>query len=860
MTVLSSDTIWRDYVTDGVPGSGAHQPDKAEIREWANAYLAATFKSRAFVETIEVGVSVQVIHTDGLAAPGDGGGAAHKRMSLADITSAGYPSLAYFRSVDRYMPDGSTDATNGGYWVIDTNQILNPKMFEAVGDEDGTGSGTDDTAAFDAAFALSELVYIPVGGYKVTKTYADESMFGPGLLYINGTELMGKRLRVGISDPGGTYNVPRGVVIGAEGPGPNGIELNSQHSAWMQFQPTRDGDECQIQLYGMGTAGIGEAQSGTDEVQVSYAGFPAASEDLMEVGDYISFAGTEYLIDTITFSGGVLQSFTVTTLASGAVSFGSTFTDTFYHQYQWSVGTCDTSGTAVTWKSGDYFNQGSSVSGQSKIKINGTAYTVSSITNFKNLVIGSSAGTQTDVAFVQKDLALSKHMTLLRMQTLKGSHEETLAVYQRLDGDFYFQSQYAGSGKVRAIKFRTDVDLQESSTEKDHLTVESGGKVAIGVPIIDTEAKLEVSRRHPTAQTTDGTSDKTIATFGANFDEANGRYLNIEVRNNYRGPYIQGLQAGGSAADWALNPDGGNVAIGTHNDVSNTLHVQGDFYATSVINAGTTINLAADKATGGGAMARIGWGSGDKFFMAPTDQAGDFDYTKEFLFNWSGNAKWTAEGGFVVQGGDLDVAGHVLPVTDNTYDLGSASLRFDDVYATNSTIQTSDAREKKLLGPLSPQELAVAQRIAGLIQTFKWLSAIAEKGEDKARIHISPTSQAVRDAFSSEGLDPSNYGMFVATPKFKREVVKQEIQVEVQPEVTKEIEVDGKLQTNVVQEALYETVVKEHFVDVPVLDENGNQEFIYGLRPTELAMFLAAAALTRLDQQEARIAALESAA
>ena len=38
--------------------------------------------------------------------------------------------------------------------------------------------------------------------------------------------------------------------------------------------------------------------------------------------------------------------------------------------------------------------------------------------------------------------------------------------------------------------------------------------------------------------------------------------------------------------------------------------------------------------------------------------------------------------------------GNVLPFTDNTYDIGSLTKRFDDVYATNGTIQTSDVNQK----------------------------------------------------------------------------------------------------------------------------------------------------------------------
>ncbi|MCI5058224.1 MAG: tail fiber domain-containing protein [Flavobacteriales bacterium] len=42
----------------------------------------------------------------------------------------------------------------------------------------------------------------------------------------------------------------------------------------------------------------------------------------------------------------------------------------------------------------------------------------------------------------------------------------------------------------------------------------------------------------------------------------------------------------------------------------------------------------------------------------------------------------------------LQVEGNIAPGTDNTYDLGTSSLRWDDVYATNGTIQTSDKRLK----------------------------------------------------------------------------------------------------------------------------------------------------------------------
>src|SRR5688572_20700638 len=32
--MVETNTVWRDYATDGVPSSGAHKPLKSDIREW----------------------------------------------------------------------------------------------------------------------------------------------------------------------------------------------------------------------------------------------------------------------------------------------------------------------------------------------------------------------------------------------------------------------------------------------------------------------------------------------------------------------------------------------------------------------------------------------------------------------------------------------------------------------------------------------------------------------------------------------------------------------------------------------------------------------------------------------------------
>jgi hypothetical protein len=97
---------------------------------------------------------------------------------------------------------------------------------------------------------------------------------------------------------------------------------------------------------------------------------------------------------------------------------------------------------------------------------------------------------------------------------------------------------------------------------------------------------------------------------------------------------------------------------------------------------------------------------------------------------------------------------------DNTLAFGSPSVRWTDIYATNGTIQTSDINEKDEIKDLSVEEKAVATRIKGLFKTFKFKSAIASKGSDKARIHCGVIAQDVEAAFKAENLDPTRYGIF----------------------------------------------------------------------------------------------------
>ena len=151
------------------------------VADYVGATITTTgkvpvFQLKANAEASTILATVGAIQTLGYVAPGVGG-ANYVRTSYATIVSDAYPLAAYFRSVDRFMPDGSTDATNGGYWLL-TETFVSPEMFGAVG----------DGVTLDVAALLAMIAAAGVGGVM---------HLSPGKTYLidrNITTLTGQRL------------------------------------------------------------------------------------------------------------------------------------------------------------------------------------------------------------------------------------------------------------------------------------------------------------------------------------------------------------------------------------------------------------------------------------------------------------------------------------------------------------------------------------------------------------------------------------------------------------------------------------------------------------------------------------------
>ena len=117
---------------------------------------------------------------------------------------------------------------------------------------------------------------------------------------------------------------------------------------------------------------------------------------------------------------------------------------------------------------------------------------------------------------------------------------------------------------------------------------------------------------------------------------------------------------------------------------------------------------------------------------------------------------------------------HTLPITqhlaasgDNTQQLGVSARRWSVVFAATGTINTSDAREKTEVRPLSAAEIAAAKDLGKEIGAYRWLASVQEKGVD-AREHIGMTVQRAIQIMEAHGLDPFNYG-FICFDKWDDE-------------------------------------------------------------------------------------------
>lgn len=172
--------------------------------------------------------------------------------------------------------------------------------------------------------------------------------------------------------------------------------------------------------------------------------------------------------------------------------------------------------------------------------------------------------------------------------------------------------------------------------------------------------------------------------------------------------------------------------------------------------------------------------------------------------------------------GNHKFKGNLLPMTDNFSAIGSASFRAKDIFTVNAVTVGSDEALKTPLEAPPAALLAVGRDLLGKISVYQLLAAVAEKGADKARLHLGLSAQVVEATFANHGLDARRYGMFCEDNLFKVEQKTRKAQRQVTQKVTRQEPmwetVDGKARLSYVAVEAEEPVYEE----LPAVDADGN--------------------------------------
>ena len=140
--------------------------------------------------------------------------------------------------------------------------------------------------------------------------------------------------------------------------------------------------------------------------------------------------------------------------------------------------------------------------------------------------------------------------------------------------------------------------------------------------------------------------------------------------------------------------------------------------------------------------------AGQKFFLASGAIELGAAYGDVYLSSSNGTLQ--------IGGGQVAAGGDCVPVGNNMYSLGRGGLKWTDVYAQNSTIQTSD-REKK-------EDIVYGlDRYRALFDRLKPVSYRLKDGQS-GRTHLGLIAQDVEAALAACGLSDMDFAGFIKSP------------------------------------------------------------------------------------------------
>jgi hypothetical protein len=350
----------------------------------------------------------------------------------------------------------------------------------------------------------------------------------------------------------------------------------------------------------------------------------------------------------------------------------------------------------------------------------------------------------------------------------------------------------------------------------DVITV-SGSNVGIGETSPSHNLHVSSSSGSVLALTA-GSTDNAQVRFGDSSDDDAGK-INYDNSSNHMALHT-------NAAERMRIDSAGRLLVGTTSSASTTAgaKISGTGSITSVVSGGQCLRL--NRLSSDGDIIQ---------FWKDSASVGSIGNLVDELYISTTGASGLFLGGTKLQpmyNGSL---------SDNTIDLGHPDRRFDDIYATNGTINTSDFNEKQDIASLTATEMLVGKRISTLFKTFRWKDSVAEKG-DNARTHTGVIAQDVQAAFTAEGLDAGDYALFISDTWWTHDVYVPAVEADEDNEIEA---VDAYTRTDT-----YDTEAEA--------PEGATSKTRLGIRYPELLSFVAAYNEQRFASIEARLTALEA--
>lgn len=180
--------IWRDFVTDGVSGSGEWKPKKSEIREWGTRLedslktgAGKQFDTLALFIAASIPADVDYIRTLGYSEAGDAGAAIYLKL---DATPS--PVKPWHRQ-----------SADGAWWEVAKGQPIHVEMFGALSYAQAqlaalNGAGSIDTVAASNVIAFNAaLDFIEYLGGGTVNARGQFYVLNGGLLIPDSVELKG---------------------------------------------------------------------------------------------------------------------------------------------------------------------------------------------------------------------------------------------------------------------------------------------------------------------------------------------------------------------------------------------------------------------------------------------------------------------------------------------------------------------------------------------------------------------------------------------------------------------------------------------------------------------------------------------